>query len=456
MATAPLLTFPPSAVSAAHARLTYAREDSLSPSRASSSSAGVPQRGRRFSHSRGRPPTTTLGGSSLSRERSVSTSGRSEWTMSEGGLGAERGRSLSSVRGKGEGSEGSRAPLCRRGVSVSRTRSGRAQVEKGEKREEVEEEKDAWVVRLGRHMVGVRGERALPTPLLPFLRHLPVSVETPLLTFLGTLPSILLCCAISASLSQYHGFEDTPLTVGSLGATAVLLYAVPEGPLSQPRNLVGGHTISAVIGCVISQLFSFSPLFSSSPSLDNEIAIASSWTSLAPVAASLSVSSSVLAMQLTGTVHPPGGATALIAAYHRTNAARWTYLLVVFLSVVVMGVWALFVNNLGRRRYPAYWWFPPPPDSPPSSGAPAHPQPSSPPLSVTGKPGAEEHIEHTSAHPSHPPSISPNRDLQQRWLGRLGEEDEGALAGVGEVHLEGGTGEEEEEERRGRERGRRY
>lgn len=47
-----------------------------------------------------------------------------------------------------------------------------------------------------------------------------------------------------------------------------------------------------------------------------------------------------------------GGATALIAAYHRTAGPRYTYILDVFLSITAMTVWAIFVNNLGRRRYP--------------------------------------------------------------------------------------------------------
>jgi hypothetical protein len=47
-----------------------------------------------------------------------------------------------------------------------------------------------------------------------------------------------------------------------------------------------------------------------------------------------------------------GGATALIAAYHRTAGPRYTYILDVFLSITAMTIWAIFVNNLGRRRYP--------------------------------------------------------------------------------------------------------
>ncbi|GAA5866730.1 hypothetical protein JCM3774_001973 [Rhodotorula dairenensis] len=222
-----------------------------------------------------------------------------------------------------------------------------------------------FVARLARHFVGIRGERALPTPLVRPLRHLTPDLETYLLTFLGSFPSILIACAISYGLSRLassstSAFAQTPLTVGSFGATAVLLYATPEAPLSQPRNVILGQTLSAVVGAVMSQLFALDDRFTAGLGTgnDNTIASETSWYSLVPLSGALAVAVATLAMQLTGTVHPPGGATALIAAYHRTTGPRYTYILDVFLSVTAMTVWALLVNNLGRRRYPTHWWVP--------------------------------------------------------------------------------------------------
>jgi CBS-domain-containing membrane protein len=40
--------------------------------------------------------------------------------------------------------------------------------------------------------------------------------------------------------------KDLTLVVGSFGASAVLIYGVPNSPLSQPRNLIGGHLLSAI------------------------------------------------------------------------------------------------------------------------------------------------------------------------------------------------------------------
>jgi len=41
--------------------------------------------------------------------------------------------------------------------------------------------------------------------------------------------------------------KDLTLVVGSFGASAVLIYGVPNSPLSQPRNLIGGHLLSAIV-----------------------------------------------------------------------------------------------------------------------------------------------------------------------------------------------------------------
>jgi hypothetical protein len=63
-------------------------------------------------------------------------------------------------------------------------------------------------------------------------------------------------------------------------------------------------------------------------------------------------------MQVTKTVHPPGGATALIAV---TNASAvdlsWYYISVVTLSAVIQVIVGCLVNNI-ERKYPQYWWTP--------------------------------------------------------------------------------------------------
>ena len=131
-----------------------------------------------------------------------------------------------------------------------------------------------------------------------------------------------------ASITLHAGI---PMMIGSFGASAVLLYAALEGPLSQPRNLIGGHVISALVAVTIYQLFG-----------RDELTIA------------LAVSISVAVMLWTRTLHPPGGATALIAV---DTGQGYTFVLFpVFAGAFIMLIVALAVNNLSEdRSYPRYW-----------------------------------------------------------------------------------------------------
>ncbi|MBF0634080.1 MAG: HPP family protein [Nitrospinae bacterium] len=131
-----------------------------------------------------------------------------------------------------------------------------------------------------------------------------------------------------ASLTIHSG---VPMMIGSFGASAVLLYSALEAPLSQPRNLIGGHVISALIAVTIFQLFG-----------RDEITIA------------LAVSISIAVMLWTRTLHPPGGATALIAV---DSGQGYTFVLFpVLAGAIIMLLVALAVNNLSEdRSYPRYW-----------------------------------------------------------------------------------------------------
>ncbi|MDR0565262.1 MAG: HPP family protein [Azoarcus sp.] len=128
--------------------------------------------------------------------------------------------------------------------------------------------------------------------------------------------------------------------IGSFGASAVLLYGAPAAELSQPRNLIGGHAISAIVGVACALL------------CPPNVALASA----------LAVSTAIAAMHLTQTLHPPGGATALIAVIGGDSVRElgFTYALSPVLSgAVVMLLVALLVNNLSSnepRHYPKHWF----------------------------------------------------------------------------------------------------
>lgn len=134
-----------------------------------------------------------------------------------------------------------------------------------------------------------------------------------------------------------EGGNHLPL-IGSLGASAVLVYGAPRSPLAQPRNLVGGHLVSALVGVVCQQLLGHLPA----------------------LAAPLAVATAIALMQVTKTLHPPGGATALIAVAGSEQIHRLGFLYVlapVGLGALILLLVALLVNNIpSTRRYPEFWF----------------------------------------------------------------------------------------------------
>ncbi len=130
---------------------------------------------------------------------------------------------------------------------------------------------------------------------------------------------------------------DFVMIIGSFGASAVLIYGATKSPLAQPRNLIGGHIISAIIGVTCYNIF---------PS--------HMW-----LASSLAVATAIAAMHLTKTLHPPGGATALIAVIGSSKIHSLGYLYAIIpvgLGAVIMLIVALLVNNIPKNRnYPEFW-----------------------------------------------------------------------------------------------------
>ncbi|MGN7612053.1 HPP family protein [Magnetococcales bacterium HHB-1] len=144
--------------------------------------------------------------------------------------------------------------------------------------------------------------------------------------------------ALLAYLHQYRlQPQDMVMIIGSFGASAVLIYGAITSPLAQPRNLIGGHLLSAIVGVTIFQM------------------IPIPW-----LASALAVSLAIAVMQMTKTLHPPGGATALIAVIGSDTIHQLGYLYVLIpvgSGALLMLIVALIVNNLApTRRYPLFWW----------------------------------------------------------------------------------------------------
>jgi CBS domain-containing membrane protein len=150
-------------------------------------------------------------------------------------------------------------------------------------------------------------------------------------TFIGTFIAIA-----SIGLLQQGGFtqQDSVFLIGSFGASCVLLFGATQSPLAQPRNLVGGHLLASIIGVAIHKL------------IPDQL-----WLSSA-----LAVSLSIVVMQMTKTMHPPAGATALIAniGSEKITSLGFSYTLTPVLSgVAILLVIALLVNNIpAKRSYP--------------------------------------------------------------------------------------------------------
>jgi CBS-domain-containing membrane protein len=173
----------------------------------------------------------------------------------------------------------------------------------------------------------LRRIRRVPLKMKGELRgnHPPLSIKYAVWGFLCGTGSILAILAVTR-------VAGCPLLIGSFGASAVLLFGATESPLAQPRNLIGGHLVSAAVAVVIVALGGTGAL-----------------------AVSLAVGFSLLLMYLTRTCHPPGGATALIGVQGHVGPV---FLLVpVLLGVLILLALALFMNNVvHHRQYPKYWW----------------------------------------------------------------------------------------------------
>jgi CBS-domain-containing membrane protein len=153
-----------------------------------------------------------------------------------------------------------------------------------------------------------------------------------LIATVGALLGILAVSIISLSVTSG---ATAGLMIASMGASAVLLFVVPHGALSQPWPVFAGHMLSAAIGVLCYQLFPDAM-----------------WTP------ALAVCLAIAAMQYLRCVHPPGGATALAAVIGgaEVHDLAWGFLLHPVLSNVLgmLAIALVFNNFFHWRRYPAH------------------------------------------------------------------------------------------------------
>lgn len=149
--------------------------------------------------------------------------------------------------------------------------------------------------------------------------------------FIGSFVGLGTICYLHFEAFSHY---DLTLLIGSFGASCVLIYGAIGSPLAQPKNLFLGHLISAMIGVTIYKV------------LGDYL-----W-----IAAPLAVSLSIIGMQMAKSLHPPGGATALIAVTGGNSITKLGYAYVfspVLTGVTILFIAALIFNNIPhKRQYP--------------------------------------------------------------------------------------------------------
>lgn len=128
------------------------------------------------------------------------------------------------------------------------------------------------------------------------------------------------------------GFGELPLLMAPIGASAVLLFAVPSSPLAQPWAILGGNTISALVGVSAAHVVGW-PL----------------------LAAAVAVGGAIAVMTMMRCLHPPGGAvalTAVIGAPHIVQEGVWFALSPVLVNSVLLAMTAIVYNRAVKRSYP--------------------------------------------------------------------------------------------------------
>jgi CBS domain-containing membrane protein len=136
----------------------------------------------------------------------------------------------------------------------------------------------------------------------------------------------------TAYLSHLFLSDFNPWFIAPVGASAVLLFAVPASPLAQPWSVIGGNLIAAVVGIACAKLIA------------------------APIlAVALAVSLAIALMMRLRCLHPPSGAVALTAILGGPQVSELGYQFVwspVLINSLLLVILAIIFNLLAKRDYP--------------------------------------------------------------------------------------------------------
>ncbi|MDY0340688.1 MAG: HPP family protein [Coriobacteriia bacterium] len=119
-----------------------------------------------------------------------------------------------------------------------------------------------------------------------------------------------------------------------LAATCALIFGLPSSPISQPRNVIGGHVLSALVGIIVF-------------SLSGQV----TWWTMG-----LALGLAMVAMAMTHTYHPPAAVTALLPVLQEITSFTWVLAPVGVGALLLVIVALLYTNLFAERRYPVFWW----------------------------------------------------------------------------------------------------
>jgi CBS-domain-containing membrane protein len=142
-----------------------------------------------------------------------------------------------------------------------------------------------------------------------------------------TMASLVALTIVAALTAVTHD----PWLIPPLAASMALVVGGAHFPLSQPRNVIGGHVMSAIVGVLVGM-----------------IGVDSLWASALAGALALG------AMKLLRISHSPAAATAMIAVV--PAIPRWEFVVLVGSAATILVVVGLVGNKINGAKYPHYWW----------------------------------------------------------------------------------------------------
>lgn len=143
---------------------------------------------------------------------------------------------------------------------------------------------------------------------------------------LGAFIGLGLVLVIAKSLGEFNNLNEW--LMASLGASALLVFALPQSPMAQPWAVIAGNTLSALVGISVNYLIG-NPL----------------------LALPFSVAASIMGMFILRCLHPPAAAVAMIAVLGHVMHFRYAFFPVLVDSTLLVGAGALY-SNLTGKSYP--------------------------------------------------------------------------------------------------------